>query len=106
MLMLTAIREAQLPLLAAVLLGACAAKIWRMLRSQAGTDHSDPSVLFPAHLRRPITVSAGLRAGPARLPVARARRDHGAARLLRAVRAAPDAGRPNHVRPACQRPLA
>ena len=48
--MLTAIREAQLPLLAAVLLGACAAKIWRMLRSQAGTDHSDPSVLFPAHL--------------------------------------------------------
>src|SRR5258707_503956 len=56
MLMLTAIREAQIPLLAAVLLGACAAKIWRMLRPHAETDHSDPSALFPAHLRRPITV--------------------------------------------------
>jgi multisubunit Na+/H+ antiporter MnhB subunit len=54
MLMLTAIREAQIPLLAAVLLGACAAKIWRMLRPHAETDHSDPSALFPAHLRRPI----------------------------------------------------
>jgi hypothetical protein len=56
MLMLTAIREAQIPLLAAVLLGACAAKIWRLLRPHAETDHSDPSALFPAHLRRPITV--------------------------------------------------
>ena len=54
--MLTAIREAQLPLLAAVLLGACAAKIWRMLRPHAESDHSDPTALFPAHLRRPITV--------------------------------------------------
>jgi hypothetical protein len=54
--MLTAIREAQIPLLAAVLLGACAAKIWRMLRPHRETDHSDPSALFPAHLRRPITV--------------------------------------------------
>jgi multisubunit Na+/H+ antiporter MnhB subunit len=56
MLMLTAIREAQIPLLTAVLLGACAAKIWRMLRPHAETDHSDPSALFPAHLRQPITV--------------------------------------------------
>jgi hypothetical protein len=54
MLMLTAIREAQLPLLAAVLLGACAAKVWKALRPHAGAGHSDPSALFPAHLRRPI----------------------------------------------------
>jgi hypothetical protein len=54
--MLTAIREAQLPLLAAVLLGACATKIWRALRPHAGPDHGDPSALFPAHLRRPIMV--------------------------------------------------
>ena len=52
--MLTAIREAQIPLLAAVLLGACAAKIWRSLRPRADTGHSDPAALFPAHLRRPI----------------------------------------------------
>jgi hypothetical protein len=56
MLMLTAIREAQIPLLAAVLLGACATKIWRLLRPHGETDHSDPSALFPAHLRRPITI--------------------------------------------------
>src|ERR1700759_717208 len=56
MLMLTAIRDAQIPLLAAVLLGAFGAKIWRMLRPHAGSDHSDPTALFPAHLRRPITV--------------------------------------------------
>jgi hypothetical protein len=52
--MLTAIREVQLPLLAAVLLGACAAKAWKALRAHAEGGHSDPSALFPAHLRRPI----------------------------------------------------
>jgi hypothetical protein len=56
MLMLTAIREAQLPLLAAVLLGACAAKVWRALRPHSDTGHSDPTALFPAHLRRPIMI--------------------------------------------------
>jgi methylamine utilization protein MauE len=54
MLMLTAIRDVQLPLLAAVLLGACAAKIWKARRPRADAGHSDPSALFPAHLRRPI----------------------------------------------------
>jgi hypothetical protein len=54
MLMLTAIREAQLPLLAAVLLGACGTKVWKALRPHAEGGHSDPSALFPAHLRRPI----------------------------------------------------
>jgi hypothetical protein len=54
MLMLTAIREAHLPLLAAVLLGACGTKVWKALRPHAEGGHSDPSALFPAHLRRPI----------------------------------------------------
>jgi len=51
---LTLVREAQIPLLAAVLLGACAAKIWRVLLPHAGTARSDPAALFPVHLRRPI----------------------------------------------------
>jgi len=54
--MLTAIREAQLPLLAVVLLGACGTKVWKSLRPHADAGHSDPSALFPAHLRRPIMV--------------------------------------------------
>jgi len=54
MLKLTAIREAQLPLLATVLLGACGTKVWKALRPHAEGGHSDPSALFPAHLRRPI----------------------------------------------------
>ena len=39
--MLTAIREVQIPLLAAVLLGACAAKIWKALRVHADGSHSE-----------------------------------------------------------------
>jgi hypothetical protein len=54
--MLTAIREVQIPLLAAMLLGACLAKAWRALRPHAHPARSDPSDLFPAHLRRPIMV--------------------------------------------------
>jgi hypothetical protein len=56
MLMLTAIREAQIPLLAAVLLGACGTKVRKALRPHADAGHSHPSALFPAHLRRPIMV--------------------------------------------------
>jgi len=54
--MLTAIREVQIPLLAAMLLGACLAKAWRALRPHAHPARSDPVDLFPAHLRRPIMV--------------------------------------------------
>jgi len=54
--MLTAIREAQVPLLAAMLLGACAAKAWRALHARAGTARADPAALFPAHLRHPIMI--------------------------------------------------
>ena len=54
--MLTAIREVQIPLLAAMLLGACAPKIWRALRAPADTGRTDPAGLFPAHLQRPIMI--------------------------------------------------
>ena len=54
--MLTAIREVQIPLLAAMLLGAFLAKAWRALRPHAHPARSDPADLFPAHLRRPIMI--------------------------------------------------
>src|SRR6185312_6846947 len=53
--MLTAIREVQIPLLAAMLLGACLAKAWRALRPHAHPARSDLAGLFPAHLR-PIMI--------------------------------------------------
>jgi hypothetical protein len=54
--MLTAIREVQILLLAAMLLGACLAKACRALRPHAHPARSDPAGLFPAHLRRPIMI--------------------------------------------------
>ena len=54
--MLTAIREVQIPLLAAMLLGACLAKAWRALRPHAHPARSDPTDLFAAHLRRPLMI--------------------------------------------------
>ena len=54
--MLTTVREVQIPLLAVMLLGACAAKVWRARRPHADTARTDPTGLFPAHLQRPITV--------------------------------------------------
>ena len=54
--MLTAIREAQIPLLAAMLLGAFLAKAWRALRPHAHPARSDPAWPFPAHQRRPIMI--------------------------------------------------
>ncbi len=55
--MLTAIREAQIPLLAALLLGACAAKVWRAWRAQSVAGGMGLTGLFPLRLRRPITVT-------------------------------------------------
>ncbi len=54
--MLTAVREAQIPLLAAMLLGACAAKASRALRAHSDTARTDPTGLFPVHLQRPIMI--------------------------------------------------
>jgi len=54
--MLTAAREVQIPLLAAMLVGACLAKAWQALRPHAHPARSDPTDLFAAHLRRPIMI--------------------------------------------------
>jgi Methylamine utilisation protein MauE len=55
--MLTAIREVQIPLLAVMLLGACAAKLWRVLRPGAEHGRADASRLLPARLRWPVTAA-------------------------------------------------
>jgi hypothetical protein len=55
--MLTAVRELQIPLLAALLLGGCAAKGWRVLRSRSMTVAMDPAGLFPLRLRRPVMIA-------------------------------------------------
>src|SRR5215472_11514107 len=55
--MLTAVRELQIPLLAAMLLGGCAAKAWRAWRSHSVAEAMGPSGLFPLHLRRPIMIA-------------------------------------------------
>src|ERR1700684_4436484 len=54
--MLTALREVQIPLLAVMLLGACAAKAWRQLSSHPVHTDTGPTGLFPVYLRRPATV--------------------------------------------------
>ena len=54
--MLTTVREVQIPLLAVLLLGACAAKVWRALRAHADTARTDRTRLFPVHLQRPIAI--------------------------------------------------
>lgn len=54
--MLTALREVQIPLLAAMLLGACVAKAWRELSSRSDTADTGPTGLFPVRLRRPVMV--------------------------------------------------
>jgi hypothetical protein len=55
--MLTAIRELQIPLLVALLLGGCAAKGWRVLRSRSMAVAMDPAGLFPLRLRRPVMIA-------------------------------------------------
>jgi hypothetical protein len=55
--MLTAIRELQILLLAALLLGGCAAKGWRVLRSGSMAVAMDPAGLFPLRLRRPVMMT-------------------------------------------------
>jgi hypothetical protein len=55
--MLTAARELQIPLLAVMLLGGCAAKAWRVLRSRSFKAAMDPVGLFPLGVRRPIMVT-------------------------------------------------
>jgi hypothetical protein len=54
--MLTALREVQIPLLAVMLLGACAAKSWRALRPRPATAGVGATGLFPLRIRRPANV--------------------------------------------------
>ncbi len=55
--MLGAIREVQIPLLALMLLGGCAAKLWRVLRARSVEAGLGPTVLFPLHLRRSVNMA-------------------------------------------------
>ena len=55
--MLTAVRELQIPLLAALLLGGCAAKAWRVLRTRSLTAAMMPTGLLPLRLRRPVMMT-------------------------------------------------
>jgi hypothetical protein len=55
--MLTAVRELQIPLLAVLLLGGCAAKGWRVLRSRSLSVAMDPAGLFPLRLRRSVMIA-------------------------------------------------
>jgi len=54
--MLTALREVQIPVLAVMLLGGCAAKAWRALHARSAAAGMDPTGLVPLHLRRPAVV--------------------------------------------------
>jgi hypothetical protein len=50
-------REAQVPLLSAVLLGGCAAKLARVLRVGSMDAGLGPTALFPLRLRRPVAMT-------------------------------------------------
>jgi hypothetical protein len=66
--LLNVVREVQIPLLAAMLLGAAGTKFVQMLRTDSVGVAFGPTALFPAHLRRPAAavlcfVEFGLGAG-------------------------------------------
>ena len=92
--MLAVVREVQVPLLAVLLVGGCAAKARRAVSARSVAAATGPTVLFPLRLHRPaaigvcvseLALGAGLlltadRAGPPALAV------RGATGLLFAVR--------------------
>jgi hypothetical protein len=55
--LLTAVQEVQIPLLAAMLLGASGTKVVQMLRYGSVSVAFGPTALFPAHLRRPAAAA-------------------------------------------------
>lgn len=66
--MLDAIREVQIPLLAAMLLGGCVTKLARTMRTGSFDNGLGPTALFPMQLRRPLaltmcTIEGGLGLG-------------------------------------------
>jgi hypothetical protein len=56
MLLITA-REIQIPVLSALLLGGCAAKLVHMVQSRSMAAGLGPTALFPMHLRRPMALA-------------------------------------------------
>jgi hypothetical protein len=56
MILLTAVEDVQIPLLSALLLGGCFAKVFRMLQAWTVTAALGPTALFPLHLRRPAAI--------------------------------------------------
>lgn len=55
--MLTGVRELQIPLLAVLLLGDCAAKAWRVLQTRSINAAMVPTGLLPLRLRRPVMMT-------------------------------------------------
>jgi len=55
--MLTTVRDVQIPLLAALLLGACASKGWRAVQTRSIVAAMDATGLFPLRLGRPMMVA-------------------------------------------------
>jgi hypothetical protein len=56
--MLDTVRGLQIPLLAVLLLGGCAAKAWRVARSRSVAAGLGPTALFPLRLQRPMMAVA------------------------------------------------
>jgi hypothetical protein len=57
MLVLEAIREVQIPLVAAILLAGCVTKLARTLRTGSADSGLGPTALFPMSTRRPVAVT-------------------------------------------------
>ena len=53
---LHAVREVQIPLLAATLLGACGAKLAQVLKAGGLSEAFGPTALFPVNVRRPVAI--------------------------------------------------
>jgi hypothetical protein len=54
---LSAAREVQIPIIAALLIGACVAKVRQAIHAHSVQAALGPSVLFPLRLRKPVTVA-------------------------------------------------
>ena len=57
MTVLLAIREVQIPIVAALLLAGCGAKLIQMVRTGSGDAGFGPTTLFPVRLRRSVAIS-------------------------------------------------
>ncbi len=55
--MLHAIEEAQVPLLALMLLAGCTAKVLQMVRADSAAEQTGPTALFPRQLRGPLAIA-------------------------------------------------